>query len=43
MLDMSHYAHQELLDKLYEDALEEGLEDEEEILAYVEEKLKEKE
>jgi len=32
-----------LLEKLYEDALEEELEDEEEILAYVEEKLKEKE
>ena len=40
---MSHFAHQELLESLYDDALEVGLEDEEEILAYVEEKLKEKE
>ena len=29
---MSHYAHQELLESLYEDALEEGLEDEEDII-----------
>ena len=43
MLNMSHYAHQELLESLYEDALEEGLEDEEEINTYVEEKLKERE
>ena len=43
MLDMSHFAHQELLESRYDDALEEGLEDEEEINAYIEEKLKERE
>ncbi len=40
---MSHFAHQELLERLYDDALEEGLEDEEEINNYIEEKLKERE